>query len=69
MSSKLPEMVPFLVFFIFSVPLALSAVTILCIDIGTDLIPAISLAYEYPESDIMLRKPRNIYKDTLINIE
>lgn len=67
LSSKLPEMMPFLAFVIFDIPLALSAVTILCIDLGTDLIPAISLAYEHPESDIMLRKPRNIHKDTLIN--
>lgn len=67
LSSKLPEMMPFLTFVVLDIPLALSAVTILCIDLGTDLIPAISLAYEFPESDIMLRKPRNIYKDRLIN--
>lgn len=69
LSSKLPEMLPFLVFFLFSMPLALSAVTILCIDLGTDVIPAISLAYEIAESDIMLRKPRKIFEDTLINCQ
>lgn len=67
LSSKLPEMMPFLAFVVLDVPLALSAITILCIDLGTDVIPAISLAYEFPESDIMLRKPRNIYNDRLIN--
>ena len=28
-------------------------VMILCIDLGTDMLPAISLAYELTESDIM----------------
>ena len=41
--------------------------TILCIDLGTDLWPAISLAYEEAESDIMKRKPRDPVKDKLVN--
>merc|ERR1719427_2023835 len=40
-------------------PLPLGTVTILCIDLGTDMLPAISLAYEQAESDIMKRQPRN----------
>lgn len=40
---------------------------ILAIDLGTDLYPAISLAYEKAESDIMLRKPRNAKTDKLVN--
>uniref|UniRef100_A0A6G3MIE3 Sodium/potassium-transporting ATPase subunit alpha-1 (Trinotate prediction) n=1 Tax=Henneguya salminicola TaxID=69463 RepID=A0A6G3MIE3_HENSL len=32
----------------------------------TDLIPAISLAYEKPEMNIMSRKPRNVKKDKLV---
>lgn len=40
---------------------------ILCIDLGTDMLPAISLAYEQAESDIMLRKPRNKDVDKLVN--
>lgn len=42
-------------------------VAILCIDLGTDLIPAISLAYEQAESDIMKCPPRNPKKDRLVN--
>ncbi|CAG0922395.1 unnamed protein product, partial [Notodromas monacha] len=38
-----------------------------CIDLGTDLVPAISLAYEKPESDIMQRPPRDPVKDKLVN--
>lgn len=30
-------------------------------------VPAISLAYEEAESDIMKRRPRNPYKDNLVN--
>lgn len=29
--------------------------------------PAISLAYEAPESDIMKRQPRDPYRDNLVN--
>lgn len=39
---------------------------ILCIDLLTDMLPAISLAYEKAESDIMLRPPRNPKKDKLV---
>jgi len=33
---------------------------ILCIDLGTDMLPAISLAYESAEDDIMNMPPINI---------
>lgn len=39
---------------------------ILCIDLLTDMLPAISLAYEKAESDIMQRPPRNPKKDKLV---
>src|SRR6202046_3121312 len=46
LTSNIPEISPFLFFIIFNVPLPLGTVTILCIDLGTDMVPAISLAYE-----------------------
>lgn len=67
LTSNIPEISPFLVFMVFSVPLPLGTVTILCIDLGTDLLPAISLAYEQAESDIMKRNPRNKFTDKLVN--
>merc|ERR1712176_1583822 len=67
LTSNIPEISPFLVFICFSVPLPLGTVTILCIDLGTDLLPAISLAYEQAETDIMKRAPRNPQKDKLVN--
>lgn len=67
LTSNIPEISPFLFFIIFNVPLPLGTVTILCIDLGTDMVPAISLAYEQAESDIMKRQPRNPKKDKLVN--
>jgi sodium/potassium-transporting ATPase subunit alpha len=66
LSSNIPEMCPFLLFIILGIPLALGTVTIICIDLGTDIVPAISLAYEVSESDIMSRQPRNPYTEKLV---
>lgn len=44
----------------------LGVMAILCIDLLTDMLPAISLAYEKAESDIMLRPPRNPKTDNLV---
>merc|ERR1711990_1118012 len=67
LSSNIPEISPFLFFIIFQVPLPLSTVLILCIDLGTDMVPAISFAYENAELDIMERPPRNSDRDHLVN--
>ncbi|KAK6485594.1 sodium/potassium-transporting ATPase subunit alpha-1-like [Huso huso] len=67
LTSNIPEMTPFLIFIMANIPLPLGTVTILCIDLGTDMIPAISLAYEGAESDIMKRQPRNSKTDKLVN--
>merc|ERR1712168_932451 len=67
LTSNIPEISPFLFFMCASVPLPLGTVTILCIDLGTDMVPAISLAYEEAESDIMKRQPRNPFTDKLVN--
>jgi sodium/potassium-transporting ATPase subunit alpha len=67
LTSNIPEISPFLIFILASIPLPLGTVTILCIDLGTDMVPAISMAYEQPESDIMARKPRNSKTDHLVN--
>jgi sodium/potassium-transporting ATPase subunit alpha len=67
LTSNIPEISPFLMFIILDIPLPLGTVTILCIDLGTDMVPAISMAYEEAESDIMKRQPRNPYSDKLVN--
>jgi sodium/potassium-transporting ATPase subunit alpha len=53
-------------FIVFGTPLALGTITVICIDLGTDIFPAISLAYEDPEMDLMKRPPRNPYTDKLV---
>jgi len=67
LSSNIPEISPFLLFIVCQIPLPLSTVLILCIDLGTDMVPAISFAYENPELDIMERYPRNSKRDHLVN--
>ncbi|XP_077012735.1 sodium/potassium-transporting ATPase subunit alpha-4 isoform X6 [Tamandua tetradactyla] len=67
LTSNIPEITPFLFFMVLSIPLPLGTITILCIDLGTDMVPAISLAYESAESDIMKRAPRNPKTDNLVN--
>merc|ERR1711936_77290 len=67
LTSNIPEISPFLLFIIADIPLPLGTVTILCIDLGTDMVPAISMAYEEAESDIMKRMPRNPFTDKLVN--
>jgi len=66
LSSNIPEISPFLVFITVQTPLPLTTVLILCVDLGTDMVPAISMAYEKPESDIMQRPPRNSKIDRLV---
>jgi sodium/potassium-transporting ATPase subunit alpha len=58
LTSNIPEIVPFLLFIVLPVPLALTVIQILSIDLGTDLLPAIGLGQEQPEPDTMQRPPR-----------
>ena len=48
------------------IPLPLSTLAILAVDLLTDMVPAISLAYEKAELDIMQRPPRST-SDRLVN--
>ncbi|MCB9358979.1 cation-transporting P-type ATPase [Candidatus Woesearchaeota archaeon] len=59
LTSNTPEIVPFLFFILFGWPLALPVLLILCIDLGTDMLPAIGLGMEKPSDDIMKRPPRS----------
>ncbi|KAL4461657.1 hypothetical protein ABPG72_007592 [Tetrahymena utriculariae] len=66
--SNIPEILPFLAFMIFSIPLPLSNIFMLCICVGTDIYPALSLGYEEAEIDIMTRRPRE-KNDHLISLK
>lgn len=68
LSSNVSECAPFLAFLLFGVPLPISTILILCIDLGADMLSAISLAYEKPEADLMLRPPRDMRTDSLLTL-
>jgi sodium/potassium-transporting ATPase subunit alpha len=53
-----PEAVPYILFVLFRIPLPLTVMQILAIDLGTETIPALGLGTEPPEADIMKRPPR-----------
>jgi sodium/potassium-transporting ATPase subunit alpha len=61
-----PELFPVLCQIIIQVPVPLTAILMVLICLGTDLYPAISLAYENAELDIMQRAPRNTKHDSLV---
>ncbi|CAH2037862.1 unnamed protein product, partial [Iphiclides podalirius] len=46
LTSNTPEMLPFVLYAILGMPLPISLILILVINVGTDLLPAMSLAYE-----------------------
>ncbi len=58
-TSNVPELVPFVLFVLFDIPLALTVMQILAIDLGTDMLPALALGTEAPEPGIMNRPPRS----------
>lgn len=66
LSSNIPEIIPFLLYITIAIPQALSTILILFVDLGTDMVPAISMAWENAENDIMLRPPRDAKRDRLV---
>ena len=57
-ASNVPELMPFILSALLRIPLALTIMQVLAIDLGTDLLPAMALGAEKPEPGIMLRPPR-----------
>ncbi|XP_021203629.2 sodium/potassium-transporting ATPase subunit alpha-4 [Bombyx mori] len=66
LTSNTPEMLPFVMYACVGMPLPLTLMLILVINVGTDLLPAMSLAYEDSEEDIMSIPPRK-QTDHLVN--
>jgi sodium/potassium-transporting ATPase subunit alpha len=63
----MPELLPIVLFLCFGFPQGLSSLMILSIDLGTEPAPAISLASEPAESEIMQRPPRDLTTDKLVS--
>ena len=57
-ASNVAELVPFLALVFVGVPLPLTVMQVLAVDLGTDLLPALALGAEPPESGLMDRPPR-----------
>ncbi len=53
-----PEIVPYLLYVLLPVPLALTVIQILAIDLGTDIIPSMALGQEPPQPEQMRQPPR-----------
>jgi calcium-translocating P-type ATPase len=58
LTSNIPELVPYLAFAFARLPLGLTIIQILAVDLGTDMVPALGLGAEPPDSAVMQRPPR-----------
>ena len=58
LTSNIPELVPYLAFVLFRIPLPLTIIQILAVDLGTDMLPALALGAEKSDPDTMQRPPR-----------
>lgn len=63
-----PEILPYLLYILFPVPLALNVIHILSIDLGTDIIPSMALGQEPPDREVMNRPPRQ-RQEGLLNLK
>ena len=66
LTGNISTLYPFVMFLAFGIPVAISPIMMLTVTLGTDLVPAISLAYEHAEQDIMKMSPRNPRTDHLV---
>jgi P-type Ca2+ transporter type 2C len=60
------EIIPFVLLVLFKIPLPITVMQILAIDLGTDTLPALALGVGPSESDVMDRAPRS-RKERLLN--
>jgi magnesium-transporting ATPase (P-type) len=58
LTSNIPELVPYVCFVLFKIPLPLTIIQILAVDLGTDMLPALALGAEPSRPDTMLLPPR-----------
>ena len=65
-ASNIPEAVPYLAFILLKIPLPLTIIQILAVDLGTDMLPALALGAEKPMPGIMKQPPRKL-QERLLN--
>ncbi|KAH9965074.1 sodium-potassium ATPase [Russula compacta] len=62
------EIIPLLFNIFFGMPQMLSNIQMILICVGTDVLPALSMCMEPPESGLLSRPPRNVRKERLANL-
>ena len=58
LTSNIPELVPYLAYVLLRIPLPLTIIQILAVDLGTDIVPALALGAEAPDPGVMREPPR-----------
>lgn len=58
LTSNIPEVVPYAAFVLFHIPLPLTVIQILAVDLGTDMLPALALGAEPSRPEVMRQPPR-----------
>lgn len=61
-----PEILPYILYMLFPVPLAMTVIQILAIDLGTDIVPSMGLGQEKPDPETMKQPPRD-HRQGLLN--
>ncbi len=59
-ASNIPEAVPYLAYILLRIPLPLTIIQILAVDLGTDMLPALALGSERPTPAVMKQPPREL---------
>jgi calcium-translocating P-type ATPase len=62
LAHNVPELVPYLAFSLLPIPLALTPIQILVIDMGTDSLTALGLGVERPDPHVLQQPPRSRHK-------
>ena len=69
LTSNMSEFVAFLVWLFLRFPLPLGPITVLFINLGTDMVPGIMFAYDTHERGIMNLPPRDAKRDRLVSLK
>jgi sodium/potassium-transporting ATPase subunit alpha len=58
LASNIPEIVPYIAYVLLGIPLPLTILQILAVDLGTDMLPGLALGMEKPSPEVMRQPPR-----------
>ncbi|MCX8041796.1 MAG: cation transporting ATPase C-terminal domain-containing protein, partial [Thermodesulfobacteriaceae bacterium] len=67
-TSNIAELIPYIGYAIFKIPLPLTLMQILAIDLGSDILPGLALGMEKPTKEVMNQPPRTP-QEHLLNLK